>query len=238
MSRQSEIADLIRQKIQSGQLPPGAQVGPLRDLAGEYEVSQETVRRAIGWLAEAGHVRVSHRGTFVTDTPPTGSDADDRLRLWEQTGSTIGLAEYAQGLQCQRVPAPAHVREIHELAHGERPLRRRYLIVAADEDRPTALVTEWWAPEIVGAVPGLDDARLKAGEVLTLVKAATGREPRSGRDACRARDAYPHESTALRIRDGAAVLACAWDWSDDVGLLVYGEMTLLADVEVGHSYKR
>ncbi|WP_263399557.1 hypothetical protein [Saccharopolyspora pogona] len=41
----------------------------------------------------------------------------------------------------------------------------------------------------------------------------------------------------MEIEVGAPILAGAHAWSDDDGLLVYGEWCLRADVEVGYEYQ-
>jgi GntR family transcriptional regulator len=64
------IAD-IRQRIASGEWPPGHKLPSTRELAALYEVrSQSTVRQAITILLETGELR-GHQGlgVFVADKP-------------------------------------------------------------------------------------------------------------------------------------------------------------------------
>jgi GntR family transcriptional regulator len=61
------VADDIASRITSGELAPGARLRSERDLAGYYEVSYGTVRRAMEVLRERGLITTIHgRGTFVS----------------------------------------------------------------------------------------------------------------------------------------------------------------------------
>ena len=62
---QQIAADLIAQ-IESGQLPPGAQLPREEDLARTYGVARETVRKAKKRLVAEKYIVVAHgRGSFV-----------------------------------------------------------------------------------------------------------------------------------------------------------------------------
>lgn len=61
-----QLADLLKQQIESGELPAGKVVPSESQLQQRYELSRGTVRKALDWLEEQGYVnRVSGRGTFV-----------------------------------------------------------------------------------------------------------------------------------------------------------------------------
>ena len=69
-----QVAEQIRKLIQEGQLPPGAHLPSVRDLAVRFGVSQSTVREAIHILAALGLVDVRHgRGTFVASPATDGA---------------------------------------------------------------------------------------------------------------------------------------------------------------------
>jgi len=60
------VAGDIAARIASGELKPGARLRAERDLAGHYEVSYGTIRRAMEVLRERGLITTIHgRGTFV-----------------------------------------------------------------------------------------------------------------------------------------------------------------------------
>ena len=60
----------LRRLIRAGELPPGATVPPETTLAGRYDVSRHTVRKALGRLAGDDLIdRSAGRGTFVKPLP-------------------------------------------------------------------------------------------------------------------------------------------------------------------------
>jgi GntR family transcriptional regulator len=62
------IAAELRDAICSGQLPPGSQLPTEQELGDRYEVSRNTVRLALGLLANEGMITSTPgRGTFVRD---------------------------------------------------------------------------------------------------------------------------------------------------------------------------
>jgi GntR family transcriptional regulator len=64
-----QIADDLRQRIESGQLAPGSQLLTEIELREKYDASRNTVRDAIKWLITRGLVETRPgQGTFVTET--------------------------------------------------------------------------------------------------------------------------------------------------------------------------
>ncbi len=69
-----QLADLLREKILSGELPPGRKLDSARELAKRHQTSPNTVTKAIGILRSEGLViTAGQRGTFVRD--PGDDDA-------------------------------------------------------------------------------------------------------------------------------------------------------------------
>lgn len=63
-----QVADALRQKIESGEYEPGTQLPTEDKLIAEYHMSRNTVRAAIKELATAGLVETRHGiGTFVPE---------------------------------------------------------------------------------------------------------------------------------------------------------------------------
>jgi DNA-binding GntR family transcriptional regulator len=61
-----QVADHITARIGEGELAPGARLAAERDLAAEYGVSYDTIRRATAVLRDRGLiVTIVGRGTFV-----------------------------------------------------------------------------------------------------------------------------------------------------------------------------
>jgi len=68
-----QLADILREMIKSGELPPRSPVPSESYLQQEQGVSRGTVRMAIGVLRDEGLVvTISARGTFVKPRVPQG----------------------------------------------------------------------------------------------------------------------------------------------------------------------
>jgi GntR family transcriptional regulator len=66
-----QLAAILRAQIQSGQLPPGTRLPSVLALAGQYQVAQVTVQKALSILkAEGLIVAYTGYGTFVSEDQP------------------------------------------------------------------------------------------------------------------------------------------------------------------------
>ena len=112
-----QIAEDLRQRIESGELAPGSQLPTELALRDEYEASRNTVRDAIKWLINLGLVATRPgQGTFVVEkidpfitklsgNPKTGFGGGE---------GTSYLSEVSEG---NRKPATSRIRvEIQEAA--------------------------------------------------------------------------------------------------------------------------
>jgi DNA-binding GntR family transcriptional regulator len=64
-----QLADILRDMINSGELQPHRALPPIPRLMQEHDVSDGTVKRAIGILRSEGLVElVKGKGTYVTGT--------------------------------------------------------------------------------------------------------------------------------------------------------------------------
>lgn len=78
-----QLADLIRERIESGQLAPGAGVGSEVQLSQEHGIGRDAVRMAIALLRSEGLVTTSRPlGTRVRETP-------QRRKLEVPPGATV-----------------------------------------------------------------------------------------------------------------------------------------------------
>ena len=78
-----QLADLIRERIESGQLAPGAGVGSEVQLSQEHGIGRDAVRMAIALLRSEGLVTTSRPlGTRVRETP-------QRRKLEVPSGATV-----------------------------------------------------------------------------------------------------------------------------------------------------
>ncbi len=66
-----QVAEHIAARIEAGELKPGHRLPPEREMASEYGVAYNTMRKSMEILRERGLIVTMHgRGTFVNDPLP------------------------------------------------------------------------------------------------------------------------------------------------------------------------
>ncbi|MEU8185872.1 GntR family transcriptional regulator [Micromonospora carbonacea] len=76
--RYRTIADELRQRIESGVIPPGALLPAESALTAEFRASRGTIRQAIALLRAAGVLVTDHgRGTYANPGSPVGDSASE-----------------------------------------------------------------------------------------------------------------------------------------------------------------
>ncbi|MGH3320097.1 MAG: GntR family transcriptional regulator [Streptosporangiaceae bacterium] len=62
-----QVAAVIRDRIASGEIPPGRRIPSLVEMEQEFDVARDTLRKAVQLLKEEGLVEtVTGMGTFVS----------------------------------------------------------------------------------------------------------------------------------------------------------------------------
>ena len=242
------IAEAIRSQIESGELPPGAQLPSERDLASTYGTARNTAREAVRLLADAGLVITDHgRGSFVRPTTPLIRMGNDRYSpRHRDTGLSPFLLECAkQGktgrfevLSIDRVQPPPDVAERLGVSDKTKSVLRRENIFWADDDPVNRVTT--YIPWTIAKGTGLlkDEVPHQYGihgvledqhHVMTRI-----------REEVSTRMPKPEETRLLHLRPGVPVLD-VWHTSIDQDSQPYeltrfvmrGDMTgLLYDVPV------
>lgn len=235
MARAEEIIDHYRIQIRTGVLRPGERLPSSRALASEHSISEPTARKVLSALRVGGYTQTTQRGSYVAQRPPGIDSSQDRLRRAVRTGTTAADAEKQEAITADLRIAPTYIAEIYDIEPGDQVVRREYVIRSAEI--VTALHVDWYPAPFAVQVPALlSTAERTGGELLTAIEQATGRAVTHGRDAVRGRAADEREANALKLLTGAAILAGAHAWSDDTGLLVYGEWCIPTNIEVGYNY--
>src|SRR5260370_13893621 len=92
-AKYERIADELRTKIHSGELPPGTQMPAQTVLAEDYRVSLPTVQQAIGVLEAEGLIDALHGvGTYVRARKQPVRRRPDRYQ-WEKNQAAASLDE-------------------------------------------------------------------------------------------------------------------------------------------------
>jgi GntR family transcriptional regulator len=234
--RYTEIADHYRAAILSGELAPGDKLPSNRDLAGTWQTTAATVTRALSSLQVEGFIRTTPRGTFVADVPPVTMSPRDRLGHVSRVRSALADGESVMVTSATLLVPPVYVAELFGLEPGDQVVRREWTM-GRGQARTQFGVT-WYPAQFAAMVPDLlSTAPGRHGGVLARVMEATGRTPNHGRDDMHGREADAREASHLGVRVGAPILAMAWRYSDDGGVMEYGEVCLPARLTIGYEYQ-
>jgi GntR family transcriptional regulator len=170
-----QVADALRQKIESGEYEPGTQLPTEDELIAEYRMSRNTVRNAIKDLATAGLVETRHGiGTFVPE-PVLSTVTSLTADLNADRGGGEGLVYTADMARSGRKATNGDTRvEIHlanaavadslKIPEGSEVVSRhqpRYV-----DDLPWSLQTSFYPKSVVERAPRLlEAADIKDGTV-------------------------------------------------------------------------
>lgn len=133
-----QLVETLRERIRSGELKPGAQLPPERDLSEHYGISRMTVRQALQYLIrEEALIAKQGLGTFVAEPKLTY----DPLHLLGFTEDTLrrGAAATSRVIEQAIVEPPASI----GARLGLRPRERAVRIVRLrmSDDTPMLLET-------------------------------------------------------------------------------------------------
>lgn len=142
-----QIADELRERIQSGELAPGARLPGEPALVREYGVAKETARRALTLLVTEGlAVRKRGSGTYVREFRPIRRVANRRLAQegWG-SGRSIWAADLGErplsvtDLKVYETAAPDHVARVLDLGEGAPVVVRDRVFVVEGEPIQAAI---------------------------------------------------------------------------------------------------
>jgi GntR family transcriptional regulator len=181
-----EIAESIRQRIESGELAPRARIGTLRSLSDSSGAAKGTVERAVDQLREEGLVvTVPGSGIFVTEPAARAIRSTDM-------GGVEDLEERWQ-------------QRFAELDSRFAELLGVVLDLTAGDPEAALARAENLAESTVGAMTDSREAFERAGRLATAFRAAADRLTQlRGRQALamRSQDALRLQSLADRISGG------------------------------------
>ncbi len=191
---------LLKNRIQSGEIEPGAMLPGEQELSGDFGVSRITCKRALNELADAGLVsRRRGLGTRVLERPrPPMVRAS--IEGWLENVSVMGKTTRADVLSFDYVPATRNVAEALDVPGGamvQRAVRVRWLA----KDPMSYLVT--YVPESLGRRYSREDMGDRA--LLRLLEDA-GVTVASASQSISATLAEPEVATALAVPAGSPLI--------------------------------
>ena len=174
-----QIAQDLRQQIESGALPPGEKLLTEQQLGEKYQASRNTIRDAIKWLTSRDLVETRPgQGTFVTKRPTpfvTTLSADQETGLGGGEGSAAlaevvqrGRRAYASEPKVAIHNASGNVQARLRVPKGTQVVSRhqeRYI-----DDTPWSLQTTYYPMDLVvrGAVKLLAPEEISGGAIAYL----------------------------------------------------------------------
>lgn len=195
-----QLKELLQERIELAEWPPGTRIPTEKQLAAAYGVSQITVRQALARLASEGLVqRFQGRGTFVAQP----SVAQDVLRLagfsdsYAQAGATVETRLVEAGV----VEATEGVRRRLKLAAGESVVRIARLRL--NQGVPVSLQTSYLPQDLGRELLGRDLERESLFRLLTEV---FGVVPARAEEVISAVAVDDYESGILLVSPGAPAL--------------------------------
>ncbi|MBL7492502.1 GntR family transcriptional regulator [Frankia sp. AgB1.9] len=211
----TRIAASLREKIASGEYPPGSRLPPHRELARTYEAAQETIRRAIAQLQAEGLVETrGQHGTFVQTRHSVRRIATDFYQRRPAT-STEPTSPFARSVEA----SGGHATWDHETTHesADEHIADRLAIQTGDPVVVTRYLYRHDGTPIQTAV-SWEPAALTAGTPIELPEAGAavgvvarfdtiGQHIDSVTEEMTARPPSPAEVETLAIPPGVSVLA-------------------------------
>jgi GntR family transcriptional regulator len=209
--RQQQIAADLRALILSGDLSPGSRVPSTDALIKHYNVTNQTVQRAIRILKAEGFVEGQPgRGVFVTGRQPLVIRADhhplpaaaQQPYPWISEAARRGRTGSTQLISVAEKPAPAQVAAAFGLAIGVPVVARHQLLLLDGE--PAEVVWSYYPTEIARGTPLAENRRIKGGSPAAL--ASLGYPLRNAIDQVGARLATVDEFVALKLPEDMPIL--------------------------------
>lgn len=196
----SQLEELIRERIESGESPPGTPIPSERELAAQFGLSRTTTRRAIERLVRDGLLRKEpRRGTFVEEPKATVEALS--LQGFSAQILHMGASPASRLLQFERLAPSARVRESLAIADGE-------LVYAIERlrmvnGRPVALHKSY-LPESLA--PGLTRHQLEDRSLYDVLETDHGVKVVRAEETLQSTSATEYETAVLGVEPGAPML--------------------------------
>lgn len=226
--RYKEIADGLRAKIQSGELPAGAPLPRENDLMAELGAARSTVRQAYDVLRSEGLIDSKQgSGVRVRAYRPIIRNAAKRLAssVW-QSGRSIWNVDLDDRspevhVEVDEIDAPEWVATALGQAGRVCRRQRRFLL----DGKALQLATSY-IPADLAAHAGINQPNTGPGGSYARL-AEVGRKPTQALEQARSRMPSPEEAAALELGPGTPVIVIVRTVADDQGrILEVNEMTL------------
>ncbi|PLC55186.1 GntR family transcriptional regulator [Pollutimonas nitritireducens] len=196
-----QIKGLLLQSLDRGEWKPGEAIPSELELAGRFQVSQGTVRKAIDELAaENLLIRRQGKGTFVA----THHEAKVRFRFLRLTPDDAKQSlSGSQVLECRRVKAPADIAALLDLRTADMVVNIRRLL---SFDQIPTILDDIWLPGSVFRGLTADSLGRYRGPLYALFESEFGVSMVRAEEKIRAVPATHDQAELLQVAAGSPVL--------------------------------
>jgi GntR family transcriptional regulator len=195
-----QLAEWIRERIESGELKPGTRLPSERELSKQSGISRMTVRQATNYLVQKGTLIVRPGlGTFVSE-PKLTYDALHLLGFTEEIIRQGGIPASHVLEQTVIVP-PAHIASLLELAPNDKTLK--IVRLRLSQDTPLLLETIYLPYALC---QGLERENLSNQSLYALLEQRYGVRLVSSEETLEATVANEYESRLFHIKMGLPMI--------------------------------
>jgi len=195
-----QLAELLKDQIESGALPPGTQLPSERELSERTAISRMTARQAVAYLVSEGVLAVKPGiGTFVA-APKLTYDALHLLGFTEEALRQGGTVQSRVLEQLIAAPSPRVAARLQLFADEDvvKIVRLRFL-----DELPLLLETSFIPARLC---PGLAQAELAAHSLYELLDRTYGIRLGRSHQTLEATLANEYEQSLFTIQPGAAMI--------------------------------
>lgn len=216
-----QIAERIRQDIESGALADGATIPSAREITATWGVALATATKVHARLRAEGLIEaVPGVGTIVS-ARRSARGGLERLTSTHSRGLIYGVNERAVILSAELVEAPAAVADALGVEAGS-PVVRRERQVRRD-DQPSSVSVSWLPGSHVDQAPSLLSIERVRQGTFAYLAGVLGVTVTSGREQTSASTATAGQAQGLGVDPGSPVLLTrTWFYADDL-VIEYGE---------------
>lgn len=149
------IAQSLRGRITSGELPPGTIFDSRRDLAREFRTSRATIDKVMDLLTAQGFFEPAdgNRRQIVADISQRAATVQNRVDNHAANGKALGATETSRILSVEKVPAPADLAPLLGVEPGDEVWCRTRLNLI--DGHPEATGYSYYPPEVTEVTPEL-----------------------------------------------------------------------------------
>lgn len=149
------IAQFYRNRVTSGELPPGTTLDSRRKLAQRHGTSRVTMDKVVDLLTAEGILEPSdgNRRPIVADISRRTATVQDRVQNAATNGRALGDKEESKILSVEMKPCPADLAPLLGVEPGQDVLCRARLNLV--NGKPVATGYSYYPPEVVKRTPEL-----------------------------------------------------------------------------------